>query len=182
MRGLMIMRCPRLREIILKRCMVKNKQLINLYISHNMYVWFFSLLVIGLCNLWKFSNPTFFTLIPVKYLILWGHAEPHTYENCRKLRDWAKKSGNMIPYIVKDISISAAFRFWDNYQVAFCFVGFLLLLGMLCIVVIIRKKSKRQSQPRGKYNLLWLQTTSLLILLRIRRNPWWGRRGILLNT
>nr|XP_022297035.1 uncharacterized protein LOC111106600 [Crassostrea virginica] len=49
-------------------------------------------------------------------------------------------------------SNKGSFRaFWDNYQVAFCFVGFLLLLGMLCIVVIIRKKSKRQSQPRDRH-------------------------------
>lgn len=50
------------------------------------------------------------------------------------------------------LSICFLHRIWSNYQVAFGFAGFLLLLFILCVVVAVRRKSnvKHRARQRGK--------------------------------
>lgn len=50
---------------------------------------------------------------------------------------------------------------WSNYQVAFGFAGFLLLLFILCVVVAVRRKSNMKQRARQRERHCGLMTAAI---------------------
>lgn len=62
---------------------------------------------------------------------------------------------------VADDEKGSFYSIWSNYQVAFGFAGFLLLLFILCVVVAVRRKSNMKHRARQRERHCGLMTAAI---------------------
>lgn len=63
--------------------------------------------------------------------------------------------------LVADDITGSFYSIWSNYQVAFGFAGFLLLLFILCVVVAVRRKSNMKRRARQRERHCGLMTAAI---------------------